>query len=93
MTLSSDTLGCVRQPSTSFAFQRQQKVVLVVCHPCTGCKHDVAVCIPACCQGTPKGCFERTLIGQGKTVFEWSCGHQVVVRYHHDGGYRVIQRS
>lgn len=70
-----------------------QKVVLVVCHPCTKCKHEVAVCIPACCQGTPNVCFERTILGAGKSVYEWSCGHTVVVRYHHDGGYRVLQRG
>jgi hypothetical protein len=68
-------------------------VILQVCHPCTNCKFDIPVCIPACCVGVPKVCFERTLIGSGKTVFEWCCGHRVVVRYHHDGGYRVVQHD
>jgi hypothetical protein len=67
-------------------------VILHVCHPCTGCQYDIAVCIPACCEGAPKVCFEKTLIGDGKTVFEWCCGHRVVVRYNHHG-YRVIQRD
>lgn len=66
-------------------------VILQVCHPCTNCKIDIPVCVPACCVDVPKVCFERTLIGSGKTVFEWCCGHRVVVRYHHNGGYRVVQ--
>lgn len=68
-----------------------QTVVLEVCHPCTECKFEVPVCIPACCQGTPSVCFQRTLIGSGKTVFEWSNGYRVVVRYTNGGGYRVVQ--
>jgi hypothetical protein len=69
------------------------KLVLEVCHPCTGCKYEVPVCVPACCVGEPCVRFERTLIGYGKTVFEWQCGHRVVVRYPHAGGYRVIERG
>jgi hypothetical protein len=67
-------------------------VILEVCHPCTHCTLQIPVCIPACCDGVPKVCFERTLIGHGKTVFEWCCGHRVVIRYHHDG-YRVVQHN
>jgi hypothetical protein len=70
-----------------------QMFVLQVCHPCTGCKYEVPVCIPACCTGEPCVRFEKTLIGYGKTVFEWSCGHKVIVRYPHGGGYRVIERG
>jgi hypothetical protein len=69
-----------------------QKVVLEVCHPCTHCKLEVPVCIPACCQGVPCVRFQNTLIGQGKTVFSWQCGHEVVVRYTRDG-YRVRQHD
>ena len=68
-------------------------VVLQVCHPCTGCKIDVPVCIPACCVDAPCVRFQPTLIGDGKTVFSWQCGHEVVVRYTHNGGYRVIERG
>jgi hypothetical protein len=69
------------------------KLILEVCHPCTGCKYEVPVCLPACCVGEPCVHFENTLIGYGKTVFEWKCGHQVVVRYPHGGGYRVKERG
>jgi len=68
----------------------RMEVILKVCHPCTGCMHDVPVCIPCCCQGAPKACFQKTLIGHGKMVFEWACGHTVVVRFPHGGGVRVI---
>jgi hypothetical protein len=68
------------------------EVVLQVCHPCTGCKHDIAVCVPACCVDAPCVHFEKTLIGCGKTVFDWKCGHRVVVRYTR-GGYRVVERG
>ena len=67
-------------------------IVLQVCHPCTGCTYDIQVCVPACCVGTaPCVRFERTLIGHGRTVFEWNCGHEVVIRYPHGGGYRVVR--
>jgi len=69
-----------------------QKVVLVVSHPCTCCKYEIPVCIPACCQGAPAVCFQDTCIGHGKNVFEWSNGYRVVVRFPPGGGYRVIQR-
>src|SRR5690349_5688850 len=69
------------------------QVVLKVCHPCTGCEHELMVCVPACCTDVPCVSQHRTLIGAGKTVYEWKSGHQVVVRFHNDGGYRVIQRG
>jgi hypothetical protein len=69
------------------------KVVLEVCHPKTCCKIDVPVCIPCCCQGAPCVRFEHTLLGPGKTVFTWSCGHQVTVRYTCCGGVRVAQHN
>ena len=69
-------------------------IVLQVCHPCTGCKYDVEVCVPPCCvTEPPRVCFQKTLIGDGKTVYSWSCGHSVTVRYTHGGGYKVIQRG
>lgn len=70
-----------------------QTIILNVCHPCTGCQYDIPVCIPGCVQGAPCVRFERTLIGHGRTVFEWSCGHRVIVRYPHGGGYRVVNRD
>jgi hypothetical protein len=69
------------------------KLVLQVCHPCTGCKIEIPVCLPACCIGEPCVRFQDTIIGEGKTVFEWKCGHKVVVRYTHSGGYHVHERG
>jgi hypothetical protein len=69
------------------------QVVLKVCHPCTGCEYDVAVCIPACCTDAPCVTHQGTIIGQGKTVYRWSSGHTVVVRFPSGGGYRVLQRG
>ncbi|MCI0684775.1 MAG: hypothetical protein L0Y71_21975 [Gemmataceae bacterium] len=68
-------------------------VVLKVCHPCTHCEYEVMVCIPACCTDVPCVSHHRTLIGAGKTVYEWKSGHQVVIRFPNGGGYRVIQRG
>jgi hypothetical protein len=70
-----------------------QKVVLQVCHPCTGCKYNVPVCIPACCTGAPTVCYQDTIVGDGKVVFQWCCGHKVIVRFPACGGYRVVQRK
>jgi hypothetical protein len=70
-----------------------QNVVLEVCHPKTGCKIDVPVCIPCCCQGPPCVRFEHTLLGHGRTVFTWQCGYEVAVRYTCCGGIRVSQRD
>jgi hypothetical protein len=68
-------------------------VILKVCHPCTGCEYEVKVCIPACCTDIPCVSHHHTIIGDGKTVFEWKSGHKVVVRFPSGGGYRVIQRG
>lgn len=70
-----------------------QTVILTVCHPCTGCRHDIPVCIPGCVVGVPCASFDRTLIGAGRTIFEWQGGYRVIVRYQKDGGYRVVQRD
>ena len=70
-----------------------QTIVLSVCHPGTGCMHDVPVCIPGCVVGVPCVQFERTCIGCGKAVYEWPCGHRVIVRYQNGGGVRVLQRD
>lgn len=69
------------------------QVVLKACHPCTGCEYDILVCVPACCTDVPCVSHHRTLIGDGRTVYEWSCGHKVIVRFPCGGGYRVIQRG
>jgi hypothetical protein len=68
-------------------------VILEVCHPCTGCKFEVPVCLPACCCGEPCVNFSKTLIGYGKTTYEWKCGHKVVIRFPHNGGYTVHERG
>jgi len=48
---------------------------------------------PRCCADAPCVRFQRTLIGDGKTVFTWQCGHEVVVRYTTTAAYRVIERG
>jgi hypothetical protein len=68
-----------------------QKILLHVCHPCTGCHYDVPVCLPACCEGAPRVCHHRTIIGCGRVVYEWCCGYRVVIRFPRGGGYRVVQ--
>lgn len=67
------------------------KVLLHVCHPCSGCHYDVPVCLPACCQGAPCVSHHRTIIGCGRVVYQWSCGYRVVIRFPRGGGYRVVQ--
>jgi hypothetical protein len=101
LVLASLMLGAlVTAPSTSVQAGHHrdycpppppQNVVLVVCHPCTNCNLEIPVCVPACCQGAPSTCFRRTICGCGKTIFTWSCGYQVVVRYTRNGGYRVVR--
>lgn len=94
LTGQADAFGlCRRDCAPSCPPPPPQHLVLQVCHPCTGCKYDIPVCVPACCTGEPCVHFERTLIGHGKTVFRWQCGHTVVVRYTHGGGYRVMERG
>jgi hypothetical protein len=67
-----------------------QKILLKVTHPCNGCCYDVPVCLPACCVGAPCVTHHRTLIGCGRVVYRWSCGHCVVIRFARHG-YRVVQ--
>ena len=69
-----------------------KEVVLEVCHPCKG-KVPVTVCIPACCDGDPRVCYRDTIIGCGKTTFEWCCGHTVVVRWDRCGEPIIRQRG
>lgn len=68
-----------------------QKILLHVCHPCTGCHYDVPVCLPSCCDGAPCVTHHRTFIGCGRVVYRWSCGYQVVIRFPRGGGYRIVQ--
>lgn len=68
-----------------------QKILLKVTHPCNGCCYDVPVCLPACCHGAPCVSHHRTIIGCGRVVYRWSCGHCVVIRFPRHGGYRVVQ--
>ena len=67
------------------------EVQLLVCNPCTGCKVPVCVCVPLCCAAEyPSMCGKRTIIGQGKVVISWCCGHEVVVRFDRHGCARVL---
>ncbi len=63
-----------------------------VCHPGTGCKHVVDLCLPCCCTGAPCVTQRCTLIGCGLVRYDWCCGCTVVIRFDRCGGYRVIYR-
>lgn len=65
---------------------------LPVCHPCTGCRTEVEVCLPDCCTGAPEVFSRKTLIGCGLTRFTWCCGHSVTVRFEDCGDLVVIYR-
>jgi hypothetical protein len=64
--------------------------VLEVCHPCTGCKVSVPICIPKCCTGEPCVSFRHTLFGCGLSTYEWCCGHGVKIRYTKCGDVKVV---
>lgn len=66
--------------------------LLSVCHPCTGCRTEVEVCVPDCCTGTPEVFSRDTLIGCGLVRFTWCCGHSVTIRFEHCGDLLVIYR-
>jgi len=66
--------------------------VLPVCHPCTGCRTEVEVCLPDCCDGAPEVFSRKTLIGCGLTRFTWCCGHSVTIRFENCGDLVVIYR-
>jgi len=62
------------------------ETTLYVCHPCTGCKVPVTVCVPACCATeAPAVCSRRALIGKELTTFSYCCGFEVKVRWDHCG--------
>lgn len=69
------------------------KQTLTFCHPCTGCKVHVDVCIPGCCTGPPRVCYRDTIIGCGMYTYEWCCGHTVKVRFLKCGDVRVRQHD
>lgn len=66
---------------------------LTVCHPCTGCKLNVDVCVPACCTDCPCESFRRTVFGCGASTFRFCCGYAVVIRYQRCGSVRVVYRG
>lgn len=69
------------------------KQTLTFCHPCTGCKVDVDLCLPGCCTGCPKVCHRRTLIGCGAVTYEWCCGVSATIRFQKCGDVTVIYRG
>ena len=54
--------------------------VLYICDPCTGCKIEVPVCLPCCCDDCPKVSSRRAVFSVGLVTYEWCCGVKVVVR-------------
>lgn len=70
------------------------EVTLLVCHPCTGCKVPVTVCVPACCATEqPAVCSRAAIIGKQLTTFSYCCGYEVKVRWDHCGNPVVRTRG
>lgn len=69
------------------------KQVLSVCHPATGCKVEVPICIPGCCDDCPEVCKRRTLFGCGAKTYRWCCGFSATIRFAANGDIRVIYRG
>ena len=90
--VASSDAGLFRRGCCDCCCKPPKEVTLEVCHPCKG-KVPVTVCIPACCEGDPSVCHRETIIGCGKTTFEWCCGHKVVVRFDRCGEPIVRQRG
>jgi hypothetical protein len=65
------------------------ETVLRVKDPCTCCEVDVTVCMPACCTGDPKICFDRGFLGRNVVEYEWCCGYSVRVAFKHNGDLLV----
>jgi len=65
---------------------------LTFCHPCTGCKVSVDVCIPGECTDCPLVTCRNTLFGSGLVRYDWCCGYSVIIRFTAHGGVRVIYR-
>ena len=68
-------------------------IVVVVCHPCTGCELPVELCVPCCCDDHPLVRERCTLIGAGLVRYDWCCGFTAVIRFDRCGGYKVSYRG
>lgn len=65
------------------------EVVVVVPTPC--CPVEVPLCVPACCDLTPKMKRERGFLGRCVYRFCWPSGYEVkVVERKHAGDYLVV---
>lgn len=69
------------------------KQTLTFCHPCTGCKVAVDVCLPGCCTGCPQVSERCTLIGCGAVTYQWCCGFSATVRFARSGDVTVVYRG
>lgn len=69
------------------------KQTLTFCHPCTGCKVAVDVCLPACCKGCPQVYERCTLIGCGAVTYQWCCGFSATLRFARCGDVTVVYRG
>ena len=66
--------------------------VLCVTNPRTCCQVQVPVCLPCCCDDSPKVHGRRTLIGDGVVHFDYCCGVTVSVRFDRCGDVLVTYR-
>ena len=56
------------------------KTILAVQDPCCcKCVVEIPICLPACCEGTPKVCERDGLLCRNVVVYEWCCGYRVRV--------------
>ena len=66
------------------------EVPLELCHPCTGCKIVIPVCVPKCVAKCPPEVHcRKALIGVQVTRYRWPGGPVVKVRFFAHGGYKV----
>ncbi len=65
-------------------------VELEMCHPCTGCKITVPVCLPKCvAKCPPEVKCRKPLVGVQVRRYRWPGGPVVKVRFFADGTYKV----
>lgn len=65
------------------------KTVLQVCDPCCGCTVDIPLCLPCCCEGSPKVCDRSGHFGRYSVTYEWCCGYRVKVVFDRCGDVTV----
>jgi hypothetical protein len=56
------------------------QTILAVQDPCCcKCMIEIPICLPGCCEGSPKVCDRQGLLGRGIVTYEWCCGYKVKI--------------